>query len=106
MAEEKVPCNKQYTKLAKLGKGAFGEVHKAKDEQNNRLVAIKQIDLKEFKSVATEISLLKKCDCRNVVRLLDEYKDNKYHYIVLNFMLCLLHQCHLMKKNDIIKVLY
>ena len=46
--------NKYYKKLEKIGKGAFGDVYKAKLIKDNELRAMKFIDLKDMKQKINE----------------------------------------------------
>ena len=38
-----------YTKCELIGEGAFGKVYKGFDEENNRFIAIKELDLLNLK---------------------------------------------------------
>ncbi|GAA5800918.1 kinase-like domain-containing protein [Helicostylum pulchrum] len=65
-----------YEFLDKLGEGTFGEVHKAKDRQNNNLVALKRILMHNEKegipiTAIREIKILKQLNHKNIVPLTD-----------------------------------
>ena len=66
----------KYTKLDKIGEGAFGIVHKAKDKDSGELVALKRIRIEADEggvpcSAIREISLLKELKHPNIVKLSD-----------------------------------
>ncbi|KAL4452911.1 hypothetical protein ABPG74_002476 [Tetrahymena malaccensis] len=69
----------RYNQLEKLGEGTYGVVFKALDTLTNQLVAIKQIriDPNEDEGVPSttlrEISVLKKLNHKNIVKLIDVY---------------------------------
>ncbi|KAL3108099.1 hypothetical protein niasHT_017593 [Heterodera trifolii] len=65
----------KYSFIKRLGQGAYGSVVKAKDLENGRAVAIKQIALKGDVAaqlrVFREVQSLRHCDHANIIRLLD-----------------------------------
>ncbi|XP_051127233.1 probable serine/threonine-protein kinase At1g54610 [Andrographis paniculata] len=63
-----------YDKLAKIGKGTYSNVYKARDKSNGKIVALKKVrfDTSEAESVkfmAREIIILKKLDHPNIIKL-------------------------------------
>eukprot|EP01084_Bolivina_argentea_P298452 514309_1 len=70
-----------------LARGGFGRVYKAKSKSNNKEVAIKQIPLEEHKMIQRELSLLKQCNSKYVIKLLNEHKLEalKEFWIVLEY---------------------
>lgn len=67
---------KRYEKLEKLGEGTYGVVYKAKDSQQNMMVAIKKIRLENEdegmpSTAMREIAILRELDHPNIVQLYD-----------------------------------
>ena len=80
------------TLLNVLGKGSFGTVYLSKKDGKNCYFATKQIDRtmadkpsfqKYFKN---ELLILKSLKHRNIVHLEDVKFDNKYYYIVMEYI--------------------
>ena len=80
------------TLLNVLGKGAFGTVFLSKKDGKSCYFATKQIDRamadkpnfqKYFKN---ELLILKSLKHRNIVHLEDVKSDNKYYYIVMEYI--------------------
>ena len=68
-----------------ISKGGFGECYKAKDNNNN-LYAIKKIliaNKEEEKSIINEINILKAMKSKYSVELIEDFKKDKYYYIVM-----------------------
>ncbi|KAF5368740.1 hypothetical protein D9757_010432 [Collybiopsis confluens] len=79
----------RYTKIEKVG--TYGVVYKAKDNQANRIVALKKIRLEaEDEGVPStairEISLLKELNDDHIVRLLDIVHVEQKLYLVFEFL--------------------
>lgn len=80
-----------FTRIEKIGEGAYGVVYKAKDVTSGDMVALKRIRLdSEADGVPStairEISLLKELDHINIVKLLDIiHADNKL-FLVFEFL--------------------
>lgn len=80
LAQENPPrkpqSKKRYEKLEKLGEGTYGVVYKAKDLQQNMIVAIKKIRLENEEegmpsTAMREIAILRELDHPNIVQLYD-----------------------------------
>lgn len=72
----KPQSKKRYEKLEKLGEGTYGVVYKAKDLQQNMVVAIKKIRLENEdegmpSTAMREIAILRELDHPNIVQLYD-----------------------------------
>eukprot|EP01083_Nonionella_stella_P061430 160074_1 len=76
--------NKIYKSLSFLGRGAFGDVYKGKD-QSNHYVAIKRVSYDDYKSIQQEVSVLKQCNSKYVIKLLNVHNDfaSKRCWIIL-----------------------
>ena len=85
-----------YTKVGKpLGKGAFGTVSKAKDEDGNEIYAIKEFSFKEEKDAKNEgipstaireVYLLKELNHVNIEKLIDVLHSPKLFTLVFEFI--------------------
>ncbi|KAK9709054.1 Cyclin-dependent kinase catalytic subunit [Basidiobolus ranarum] len=83
--------SENYTKIEKVGEGAYGVVYKAKDNRTGRIVAMKKVRLEsEDEGVPTtairEISVLKELNHINVVGLLDIIHSDGKLYLVFEFL--------------------
>lgn len=62
----------KYALLARVGRGATGEVYKARDIQSNEIVAVKLVDLEDAEDdvadIQREITLLAQCSSPYVTR--------------------------------------
>ena len=74
----------------KLGKGGFGVVHEAYEEENDRKVALKCICKEQFnddsklkKKILQEIDIHRNLHNENIVDFLGVFQDDDYIYIVL-----------------------
>jgi len=74
----------------KIGKGAFGAVHKGTDKKSGELVAIKIIDFEdaedEIEDIQQEIKVLAQCDSEFVTKYFGSYLQNTKLWIVMEFM--------------------
>ena len=87
---------REYIKIGKpLGKGAFGQVSKAKDEEGNEIYAIKEFSFKEDKDAKNEgipstaireVYLLKELNHVNIERLIDVLHSPKFFTLVFEFI--------------------
>ena len=81
-----------YELYKEIGKGSFGVVYLGQHKKTKQLVAIKilkkeKIDyLEEFEIIRTEIDILKLCHHPNILRILDNFEDNDYIYIVTEYI--------------------
>lgn len=80
----------KYQKLSKIGEGTYGVVYKAKDLQNNQIVALKKIRLKPEEegipsTAIREIALLKELNQKNIVNLLDVIHTSKKLTLVFEY---------------------
>ena len=88
-----------------IGKGGFGIVYKALDLNTGENVAIKQIifeDEEEKSSIINEINLMKSIGSYNSIKLIDNFKDDKIYYIIMELCDDNLH--NYVKKNGKLKI--
>ena len=83
--------DQKYTKLDKIGEGAFGIVHKAKDKDTGELVALKRIRFDQEEegvpcTAVREISLLKELKHPHIVKLIDVIYTPKKLTLVFEFL--------------------
>ena len=85
----------KYIKTIPLGKGAYGSVSKAKDEQGNEIYAMKEFSLREEKEAKNEgipptaireVYLLKELNHINIERLIDVLHSPKFFTLVFEFI--------------------
>eukprot|EP00930_Biecheleria_cincta_P069772 TRINITY_DN57478_c0_g1_i1.p1 TRINITY_DN57478_c0_g1~~TRINITY_DN57478_c0_g1_i1.p1 ORF type:complete len:1152 (+),score=237.22 TRINITY_DN57478_c0_g1_i1:129-3584(+) len=74
-----------------IGKGGFGSVYKALDQQRAHFVAIKQVShgglgTGDISSIEIEISLMSKLKHRNIVKYIDSIRTDTHLNIVLEFI--------------------
>lgn len=75
----------------KIGAGAFSTIHKAYKEGNNKIYAVKKIDIFKYKNnketYKREFSLLRKLDHKNIIKLHDILIDTKNQnlFLVLDY---------------------
>jgi len=70
-----------------LGTGAFGEVRRCISKETQALRAVKIIkkssmDPESVKSFQYELSILKKLDHPNIIKLYEVFEDGKHYYLV------------------------
>ena len=83
--------DKTYTKTKLIGKGTYGTVYKAKDEEGREIYALKKIKLQgEDEGIPStairEICLLKELNHINILRLLDVIHATKKITLVFEFI--------------------
>ncbi|KAI4317169.1 hypothetical protein L6164_025064 [Bauhinia variegata] len=82
-----------YEKLAKVGRGTYSNVYKARDKESGKIVALKKVrfdtsDSESIKFMAREITILRKLDHPNVIKLegLATSRMQYSLYLVFDFM--------------------
>ena len=89
--EEKRPGEviKNYMIEYMIGKGQFGYVYRIVDKNDiKKIYALKQIEIKENseyleRAIKLEIEIMKKVQNENSVKLIENFDDDYYHYLVL-----------------------
>ncbi|KAL8547489.1 hypothetical protein ACS0TY_006998 [Phlomoides rotata] len=81
----------QYEKVEKIVEGTYGVVYKARDRLTNETIALKKIRLEQEdegvpSTAIREISLLKKMQHGNIVRLQDVMHSDKRLYLVFEYL--------------------
>lgn len=79
-------------KITKIGQGTFGEVHKARDKRNNRVVALKKILTENEKegfpiTALREVKQLRSIRHENVIDLIEVCAQRIWHVSCLCFAL-------------------
>jgi serine/threonine protein kinase len=83
--------NSQYKYISTLAKGSFGTVIKSLDLKTNKQVAVKIIsklnDAQEaINQLKKEVSVLKKTNHNNIVKLYDFYETSSEIYIIMEYI--------------------
>ena len=73
--------------LAKIMKGAYGEVRKAIHKITGMLRAVKiiaklQTNKNELDRITNEVTILQKLDHPNIIKIFEFYEDDRFFYIV------------------------
>ncbi len=85
----------RYRILEKIGEGGFGLVYKASDKKDNKIVAIKQINIAALSmqeiidatdSYNREITLLPGLQHRSLPHIYDHFTDEDHWYIVMEYI--------------------
>lgn len=81
----------RYQKLEKIGEGTYGVVYKAKDKQNEDVIALKKIRLEHDdegvpSTAIREISLLKEVQHPNIVDLKQVIHEDNKLYLVFEYL--------------------
>ncbi len=90
VTEGKGELHKRYKESAVLGKGAFGEVRLVVDNVTKEMRAMKVIPKENCSelasaSVIAEISVLKKLDHPNILKLFEFYQDADNYYLITEY---------------------
>ncbi|KAG2978692.1 hypothetical protein PC118_g12126 [Phytophthora cactorum] len=83
----------RYELLEKIGNGAFGEVHRARDLESGEIRAIKRLRVNDDGQLSVipaaqfqEIEAMRQLQHPNIVKLLDVVPDGSYIALVLEYM--------------------
>jgi len=76
--------------IEEIGKGSFGEVWKARDNETCEIVAIKELDLEDvdedITDVQKEITVLSQCDTPYIIKYYASYIVDTKLWIVMEYM--------------------
>ena len=81
-----------YEPISIIGKGAFGEVRVCREKATGEIVAVKKLKKEEMIKknqvihVRTEKEILKSLNCPYVVKLRASFQDDKFLYLVMDFL--------------------
>ena len=81
-----------YEKILFLGKGSFGEVNKVIFKKNNKIYALKKVEISRMKDIdfkrltLNEIKLLPQLSHPHIIKYLHSFKDDENLYIILDYI--------------------
>ena len=90
---------RDYKIIERIGFGAHGLVYKTIKKENNKIFVIKQIPLFKKninKEAKNEALILKKLDCKYIVKYYESFEENNYFNIVMEYC----------EKGDLSSLLY
>ena len=81
----------RYQILNEIGKGSYGIVYKAQDQQTSSTVALKKLQMRDSQggytsSLIREVSLLRKLRHPNIVSISDFFTEGESDYIALEYL--------------------
>ena len=92
LEEYKIIDRYKYNSKYCLGQGSFGKVYVALDMSTNLQVALKQMDIRNFKNdeylknqLLSEVQIMKKLNHRNIVKFLDYFQSNTSYYFITEY---------------------
>ncbi|RKP18562.1 kinase-like protein, partial [Rozella allomycis CSF55] len=79
----------KFIKIKRVGKGSFGQVFKAINNETQQIVAIKEINLEadddDISELQKEIQVLSHCDCPYITRYHTSYSVGIHLWIVMDY---------------------
>ena len=83
--------DKKYTNISLIGKGKFSTVHKARNNINNRLYALKIIDKKNLTANEKEVlineeKIMKVLSHPNIVQFYESCETHNYYYYIIELV--------------------
>ena len=80
----------QFELIAKVGRGSFGDVYKARDKLAGDVIALKIIDFEqaedEIEDIQREISMLSQCNSSHITRYYGSYLKGSRLFIAMEYM--------------------
>lgn len=90
--EYKIIDRYQYNPKYCLGQGSYGKVYVALDLTTKEQVALKQMDIRNFKNdeylknqLISEVQIMKRLNHPNIVKFLDYFQSNKSYYFITEY---------------------
>eukprot|EP00056_Hartaetosiga_gracilis_P002331 m.52677 g.52677 ORF g.52677 m.52677 type:complete len:743 (-) comp11007_c0_seq1:1535-3763(-) len=80
--------NQLFELIKQIGSGSYGSVHQARVLKNNKLAAVKMINMEdgeEFEDVVNEIAILEKCNDPAIVGYFGSFIKNRTIWIAMEF---------------------
>ena len=76
----------KYEIIKQIGKGAYGRVYQVKNKTTGEIRACKQLAKHNISNIIKfqrEITILKKADHPNIIKLYEVYEDDRFIYLVM-----------------------
>lgn len=91
VGEKKSKITQDYEFIKEVGSGAFSKVYKARQKMSKALRCVKKLSKKDLTDeekvkLVEEVSILKNLDHPNIVKVLEFYQNDKYFFIVTEYL--------------------
>jgi len=91
VGEKKSKITSDYEFIKEIGSGAFSKVYKARHKLSKTLRCVKKLSKKDLTEdekmkLVEEVSILKTLDHPNILKVLEFYQNDKYFFIVTEFL--------------------
>ena len=91
VGEKKTKITQDYEFIKEIGSGAFSKVYKARQKLSKALRCVKKLSKKDLTDeeklkLVEEVAILKSLDHPNIVKVLEFYQNDKYFFIVTEYL--------------------
>ena len=91
VGEKKTKITQDYEFIKEIGSGAFSKVYKARHKLSKALRCVKKLSKKDLTDdekakLVEEVAILKTLDHPNILKVLEFYQNEKYFFIVTEFL--------------------
>jgi len=91
VGEKKTKITQDYEFIKEIGSGAFSKVYKARHKLSKTIRCVKKLSKKDLSEeektkLVEEVAILKTLDHPNILKVLEFYQNDKYFFIVTEFL--------------------